>query len=74
MSVPRNHRYIRRFADPGTRPSNERTDPLVEHVRWQVAQLSRWMDEVEQGGPASAAAEQILRSHLPRPKRCDPGE
>lgn len=76
MTVENNRRYIRRFNNPGARPSNERTDPLLEHVRWQVAQLGRWMDEVdaEHGGPVSAAAEQILRNHDPRPRRSDPGE
>jgi hypothetical protein len=71
-----NNRYVRRFTDPGSRPSNERTDPLVEYVRWQVAQLGRWMDEqeAERGGPVSAAAELILRNHQPRPRRGEPGE
>jgi hypothetical protein len=62
VSIPQNGRYVRRFADPRTRPSNERTDPLAEHTRWWAQQAGRFADELEAelGGEAVAEAWQIL--------------
>lgn len=68
-----NDRYHRKFTDPRTRPSNDRIDPLIEHTRWRVAQVGRFIDELEaeQGGPVAAAAWRILH---PRTRAGDPGE
>ena len=76
MTAPLNGRYQRRFGNPGNRPSNERTDPLVEYVRWHVEQVGRFIDELEaeHGGPVSSAAESILRNHPRQPRRGEPGE
>lgn len=74
--VPPNLRYIRRFADPGSRPSNRRLDPVEEATRWQVEQVARFIDELEaeRGGLVVAAAEAILRGDGPTMRTGDPGE
>lgn len=76
MNPPRNRRYSRRFADPRSRPSNERTDPLVEHVRWRVEQVGRFIDELEaeRDGEVVAEALRILHPLQPRMRAGDPGE
>jgi hypothetical protein len=74
VNGPVNGRYQRRFADPRLRPSNERTDPLVEATRQSVEQLGRVIDELEaeRDGEVSRAAWRIL--HPAATRAGDPGE
>lgn len=73
---PPNCRYRRRYADPRLRPSNRRVDPLLEHVRWRVEQVGRFIDELEaeRGGEVVLAAEAILQTGRAGPMRGDPDE
>lgn len=72
-STPPNAPYHRRFRDPGTRPSNKRTDLRVEHTRASVAELSEWLDGVRLvEGMEQVCADAALG--LPPRRPGDPGE
>lgn len=73
--LPPNLSYHRRFADPGSRPSNRRVDRVVEHTRARVAQIAAFIDELEaeRDGLVVAEAEAILQGHG-RNRAGDPGE
>lgn len=74
MTGPQNDRYQRWFADPDTRPSNERVeDPVVEATRRRVEELARFLD-AELGGQVVAEAEAVLHPARPRMQAGDPGE
>jgi hypothetical protein len=70
-----NNHYQRHFADPDSRPSNERLDPVIEHTRWRVEQLGRWLDEGagRQVGPGYDPVLEALQ-HIRLIRRSDPGE
>ncbi len=76
MTGYRNERYQRRFADPRTRPSNERVDPVVEATRRSVEQVGRFIDdlEAERDGEAVREAWRILHPVRRRMRAGDPGE
>lgn len=67
--------YQRRFTDPNERPSNQRVDPVVEHTRWQVEQLARWLDQ-DAGPQARRDYDPVLEAqrHTGQIRRGDPGE
>lgn len=75
MTSPQNDRYQRRFTDPKTRPSNRRVDRLVEHTRWQVEQLARWLDQ-DAGPQVPPGYDPVLEAqrHTGQIRRGDPGE
>ena len=70
MTSHYNQPYERRFADPDRRPSNERRDPVLEHTRWRVEQLGRWLDSQE----VVAEAERLVRAGRDWPRGLGAGE
>lgn len=74
IDFPPNLAYHRRFADPRSRPSNERADLVVEHTRRQVADLARFIDEMEAERDGEVVAEAWAVLHPLRVMRVDPGE
>lgn len=76
MNDPVNRSYSRRFADPRTRPSNERADPFVEATRRSIANLATFIDdlEAEHDGEAVREAWRILHPPQMRARRGETGE
>lgn len=74
--LPPNLSYHRRFADPGSRPSNRRVDRVVEHTRARVAEIAKFIDELEadRDGRVVAEAEAILHGRIRHDRLGDPGE
>jgi hypothetical protein len=75
VTGPTNGRYQRRFADPQSRPSNERVDPVVEATRARVEAVAQFIDEIN-AAEQSVAAEAWAVLHPPRRRERagDPGE